>query len=328
MPSISHKEIIQTIQSTGNITAAADKLFVTQPYISKILKEIESELGTELFVRNYREMKITYAGRIYLNYLEETERQYEKMLLDMQMIAQEKKGQIRVGISPMLSPILLPPTYSLANQHFSHIDFKFIERPSVELNEMLQNDEIDIILGLGTSDKHTPYQFSQKHLYTSPIYLIASSSSRLFDPSYTKQIGPAISPSQLNDLPLILLNPDYVYRQNIDRLFKEQKLSLKISYETSNSYTAVGLVKNGIDNIFLPASVIVLENYQRCNIYPIDSPAFQMDFVIHYDANKYHAHYIHDFIQLAEDHFQANLSQQMLASIGKANQTGSHIRSA
>ncbi|HFI0324887.1 TPA: LysR family transcriptional regulator [Streptococcus suis] len=87
MSSISKKSIIESIISLGSITAAAESLYVTQPYISRILKEIEEELGAKLFERRYREMKLTQAGEIYLAFLEKVDVLHSVMLDQLSSIA-------------------------------------------------------------------------------------------------------------------------------------------------------------------------------------------------------------------------------------------------
>lgn len=297
MPSVSQKEILKTIEATGNLTQAAEKLYVTQPYLSKLLKDLEAKLGTPLFNRTYREMTITYAGRLYLKYLDESDKLYNRMLNDMQLIAQEEKGIIRIGISPMLSPILLPSIYLLVNEAFKHIEFKFIEHPSVELNQMLQNDEVDVILGLGKTKAKYLEDMDQTNLYSTPIYLVASDSSPLYDPQYAKVVGPAVAAKDLDHLPMVVLNQDYIFRRIIENIFETEGLSLNVMYETSNSYTAVGLVRNGSGNCLLPASVITLDAYRKCCIYPVASPNFSLDFVIYTDKNKPKPLYLQDFIR-------------------------------
>lgn len=100
MSSISKKSIIESIISLGSITAAAESLYVTQPYISRILKEIEEELGAKLFERRYREMKLTQAGEIYLAFLEKVDVLHSVMLDQLSSIAKEKKGTVAYRHQP------------------------------------------------------------------------------------------------------------------------------------------------------------------------------------------------------------------------------------
>lgn len=63
MIEIRHLKLIKEIADTGNMTRAADKLFLTQPSLSHQLKEVESRLGTALFLRVNKKMILTSAGK-------------------------------------------------------------------------------------------------------------------------------------------------------------------------------------------------------------------------------------------------------------------------
>ncbi len=63
MIEIRHLNLIQEIVTTGNVTRAAQKLHLTQPSLSHQLKEIESRLGVQLFLRVNKTMTLTQAGK-------------------------------------------------------------------------------------------------------------------------------------------------------------------------------------------------------------------------------------------------------------------------
>src|ERR671924_1038409 len=67
-----HLEAFVEVARQGNVSRAAQALFLTQPAITARLKSLESDLGVELFVRTHRGMKLTDAGRSFLPYAERT----------------------------------------------------------------------------------------------------------------------------------------------------------------------------------------------------------------------------------------------------------------
>lgn len=60
-------EYIIAIAEEGNITRAAERVFISQPALSQVLKKLENSLGSPLFVRDGKSVKPTTAGKIYLN---------------------------------------------------------------------------------------------------------------------------------------------------------------------------------------------------------------------------------------------------------------------
>ena len=64
---IQEMEMVLEIIDSGSISAAAKKLFISQPSLSQSIKKIEAELGTPLFVRKRSGLVLTDAGRIYIS---------------------------------------------------------------------------------------------------------------------------------------------------------------------------------------------------------------------------------------------------------------------
>src|SRR5436190_21804675 len=67
-----HLESFLEVARRGNVSRAAEALFLTQPALTARLKSLESDLGVELFVRSARGMKLTDAGRAFLPYAQRT----------------------------------------------------------------------------------------------------------------------------------------------------------------------------------------------------------------------------------------------------------------
>ena len=65
-----HLESFVEVARRGNVSRAAEALFLTQPAITARLKSLEGDLGTQLFVRSARGMKLSDAGRAFLPYAE------------------------------------------------------------------------------------------------------------------------------------------------------------------------------------------------------------------------------------------------------------------
>lgn len=301
MSSITDKELIQTIMEAGNMTAAADKLFVTQPYLSKLLKESEDKIGTALFKRNYRSISITYAGQVYLNYLNQIEQIEKKMLADLSLVAQEKHGLIRVGVNHTLASTLLPTVYQIFNQYFPHIKFEFYEYSTTRLNQMLKNQTLDIVIGLSVQDEN---DFVQEILYTDQLYLVVSKNSPFYAPQYDNQLVEEPFPTcELNNLPLILLPEKFSLRRQINDVYFKEDINLNLMYETSNLYTAIGLVRKGYGNTLVPITGMNTVSFNNCNIFSLEGDYFKVQFVLYYLRDKPIPSYTEQFIEHLKEIF-------------------------
>ncbi len=68
-----------TVADTGSMNEAAKRLFIAQPSLSQSLKELEKEIGIEIFIRNNRGVVLTEAGAEFLGYARQVTEQYELM---------------------------------------------------------------------------------------------------------------------------------------------------------------------------------------------------------------------------------------------------------
>ena len=77
-----------TVAREESMTRAAEKLFITQPTLSRQIAELEDELGTPLFVRGNRNLALTAAGALLKRRVEE--------MLDLEEHRTRKRGQVRL----------------------------------------------------------------------------------------------------------------------------------------------------------------------------------------------------------------------------------------
>lgn len=81
----------------GNMTRAADRLFISQPTMSKQLKELEKELGAKLFVRSNYSIRLTEAGMLLRERAEDILALVDRTLADFQSLEDSFRGEIYVG---------------------------------------------------------------------------------------------------------------------------------------------------------------------------------------------------------------------------------------
>lgn len=103
-----HLESFVEVARRGNVSRAADALYLTQPAITARLKSLERDLGIELFVRTHRGMKLTDAGRAFLPYAERTLATVDEGRQLMTNLKQGTTGALLIAAAPAVSTYLLP----------------------------------------------------------------------------------------------------------------------------------------------------------------------------------------------------------------------------
>lgn len=165
-----------TIAETRNLSAAAEKLFIAQPSLSKFLKQLEKSMGVILFDRNKRPLELTRAGELYYQYiLDEMERK-RQLMFDLSEFRPAASQALRVGIGPWRGSCILPSVLPEFKKRFPKTALSFIEVSSQEMNHLLFDNEADLCI-TGAEDISL---FAQKEILShESIYLAGNSSHPL-----------------------------------------------------------------------------------------------------------------------------------------------------
>lgn len=143
---ITQLEYLVALYHQGNFVLAADQCQVTQPALTTQIKNLEEELGIQLFDRSRKPLIITEAGKAVVS-------QAQKILIEVRNLKDvaksfqgKLKGTLRLGIIPTLAPYLLPIFIREFQTKFPSIDLVFVEELSEHLMHKLRQGEIDACL--------------------------------------------------------------------------------------------------------------------------------------------------------------------------------------
>lgn len=144
-------KIFYTVANTGNISRAADKLYISQPAISKSISRLEESLKVPLFVRNSRGVTLTDEGKVLYGHVKTA---FDAISLgeeNLKHISELGIGHIRIGVSATLCKYMLLPYLKDFVLKYPHIKITIKCQSSVHTLNMLEHNEIDIGL-VGKSD--------------------------------------------------------------------------------------------------------------------------------------------------------------------------------
>ena len=160
---------ILEIAKCQSISLAAEHLDLQQPYLSKYLKKVENELGAELFDRSSTPIKLTEAGKCYIetaHKIIDTGNQLQKQIFELK----NKSDCIKIGVGPSRAPYIMPTIISEFFKIAPNIKLSIFEGSTIELSSKLQSGELDVIISVIDS---TVNDFVSVELFDETILLAA-----------------------------------------------------------------------------------------------------------------------------------------------------------
>ena len=162
-----------TVARTGSLTKAADMLGISQPSLSKYLSRLEKDMGIVLVDRTHVPLQLTYAGKKYQEYLEQSIRLDRILQDDLSKIRREEMGEFTFALSTWRSGLLMPLILPQFRERHPGIVANVVEGQSQNFEDILVNRQADF--GIMTVPANF-FQTEMEHelLYREKVYLLGN----------------------------------------------------------------------------------------------------------------------------------------------------------
>jgi len=132
------------IADEGSITRAAGKAGVAQPALTRHVKQLEAEFGTQLLMRLPRGVRLTASGRDFLEHARRIMLEVARAKEHVRGNARIPRGRVVIGTSPTLAPLLLPGCITRARRQCPTVTLKVMEGFSPQLLDALLTGRLDL----------------------------------------------------------------------------------------------------------------------------------------------------------------------------------------
>ena len=129
---------------TGNISKAADQLFISQPAISRSIQKLEQALGVPLFTRSSRGVHMTPEGEILFRHAETAFQALNSGEEELKRIREFNIGHLRIGVSNTLCKYILLPYLKKFIEQYPHIKITIEGQATARTISMLEQHTLDI----------------------------------------------------------------------------------------------------------------------------------------------------------------------------------------
>ena len=137
-------KVFQSVAYNLSFTKASNELFITQPAISKHIKELESEFEVKLFNRIGNKISLTPAGNILLAYTERIISLHNEIKFELSQLNGSTEGSLRIGASSTIAQYVIPAALAKFNKRFPEIKLSLINGNTESIENRLLKNEIDV----------------------------------------------------------------------------------------------------------------------------------------------------------------------------------------
>ncbi|WP_026878883.1 transcriptional regulator CynR [Ignatzschineria larvae] len=287
-----------TVAEYQSFTKAAEALHISQPALSQQIKLLEENLNTQLFDRSGRAIRLTDAGKIYLEYTQRaflTLHEGKQAIHDMSNLS---RGSIRIAVTPTFITYFIGLAAAQLNEQYPNITLHIYEASQSKIEQRLLKNEID--LGIAFDESYSS-QVAYTPLLVERLAFVVSTQHPL---AMTKEM----SLKQLRKQQLVLLNQGFATRRQIDQHFRKIGLYLEAHMEVESIGAILEIIKQSKLATIIP-EIIPLHQSNLIAI-PLKELALERTAILMHRKGAWQSSAVKAFIDIA-----LQIGQDMMAPI-------------
>jgi DNA-binding transcriptional LysR family regulator len=257
-----HLRYFVAVAETENVTRAAAKLRVAQPAVSRQIHDLEDELGIALLERTAKSVRLTDAGRVFLDEARAVLSRANDAIKAVRAVAGGECGELHVGYAPSLTVQILPRALRRFQAEFPQVRVSLHDLSTEEMLAGLREDRLHVALMVAPSPRQLRgLRFHELARYQSCVAVA---------PNHRLARRRVITPEQMLDEPLIVYTrADYPeYHAALARMFLQLRRAPAIAEEHDSVTSLIAAVEAG-RGIAVVASCVECLAGPRLKILPL-----------------------------------------------------------
>ncbi|WP_268913401.1 LysR family transcriptional regulator [Lentilactobacillus sp. SPB1-3] len=294
---------LQEIKAQGNMSKAAQALFVTQPYISRVIKNSEDHFGVKLINRSSHPLQLTYAGERLLDFLQEESQLQANLDREMTHLSQFKYGHLTIASNEAVSNDVYKPILLRFYEKYPEIHAQVISTSSSEAEQRLTAGSLDFFVG----DPIKNHKIQYLPVANIPLTLIIPSNSAIYQPDKTFVDFSDLNLSKIADESFISIPRNNAYHRLIASFLSRQGASVEYSIEVPDISLAASLALNNLGLSIIPepyVKSIKTASLDNLNIARIPNETLTAEFGISYVKSNLTAEPVDDLVNIISNVFK------------------------
>ena len=237
---------ICAIAETGSFSRAAERCQIAQPSLSQQVLKLEEELGTKLFDRLGRSVRLTEAGRAFLPHARSILNQMEAARASVADQVADVRGSVVAGVIPTIAPYLMPAYAASFGKAYPDARLRIVEETTPILVAELRSLSVDLAV-LALPLRHKDLEVFP--LGTEPLYAVL--------PGDHPQAGAkSIALRELRGESFVMLRDGHCFRDLSIAACTHARVEPRIAFESDQFRSVLGMVAAGVGVSLVPAMAI------------------------------------------------------------------------
>ena len=266
-PTIRQLRAFLAVHQLRKLSAAAQRLFVTQSAVSMLIRQLEEGLGTRLFDRTTRSLKPTAAAEEMLATVERVLRDVDSLSADFRELATLERGRVTLAITPTLAAMLLPDALRIFSQQHPKVRVLVNDCAPDQFISRILGEHVDF--GIGTPERPGA-EVDTERLMRDHLALVCRSDHPLAKARVVRW-------TDLGRHPMITVRPGYGVRPLVDGTAAEAGVALDVVNEVSFLSTALWMTACGMGASIMPSAFARAEGDPSLVIKMLSAPRVSRD---------------------------------------------------
>lgn len=274
----------------GGFTRAARVLNVTQPTISKMIRQLEENLAASLLIRGPRGIRLTDVGRIVYERATHILRGMDELRAEVNALMGISRGSLRLGLPPMVGATFFPDVLAEFRRRFPEIDLSVAEHGGKRIEEMILAAELDVGVSLMPFDVKL---FDGLAIADHALVLVAPQAGKWA----TRQ---AVALTELAEELFVMLTEEFLTARLIREACREAGFAPREVGHSGQWDFLVAMVESGLGVTLLATSTCrALQSY-RVTTVPLQS-SIRRQIALIWPRGSYPSFAVRAWVQLTRD---------------------------
>ncbi|KUO49875.1 MAG: LysR family transcriptional regulator [Desulfitibacter sp. BRH_c19] len=275
---INHLKYFLAVAKSQSFTKAAQNIHISQPSISKMIRDMEEEMGVLLFHRDRKQVILTDAGQAVYQQTQEIITSFDNLTTTLSDIINLKKGSIKIGIPPIVGASFFPKTIGDFIQSYPTIELELMEVGSKKIETAVETGDVDV--GIICSAPAQPEAFEITPLISDPLMVV-------FYPEHPMSKRNKISLKDLKDEKFVLFGEDFSLHDHIINCCRSAGFLPQIVCRSSQRDFMVEMVVAKLGIALLPQKICQELNPKKIVALPITDQSIFLNLMIICKKGKY-----------------------------------------